>query len=187
MKTPAQLSLSYTELRGDAPGPPFRNSSGDRVPVAAFPRWLVCTQCRLLPFTRSGVFEFRSDTNRPELSGFNHKHRPRFARAAAIPARFLVPCENGHVDDFPWSEYLHGGASACPGPPRLRDVGASAEAAAVMLTCSAYQKSKPMALALSEDGKAALLKCHGRHPHLRVAPLRRGPAEWVPAVRTVRR
>jgi hypothetical protein len=163
--------LKAAPLCEDVPGPLFRRSSGDGVPVAAFPRWLVCTQCRLLAPIRSGLFEFRADTNRPERSGFIHKNCPRLARAAAIPARFLVACENGHIDDFPWSEYLHAGGGDCPGPLELRDVGASGEAADVMLICRACQKRKPMAPAFSQEGKAALPACRGRHPHLRVAPL----------------
>ena len=163
--------LKAAPLREDTPGPLFRNSEGNGVPVAAFPRWLVCTQCRLLAPIRSGLFEFRADTTRPERSCFLHKNCPRLARATAIPARFLVACENGHIDDFPWDAYLHGGAGACPGPMELRDVGASGEAADVMLLCRACQKRKPMAPALSEDGKAALPACRGWHPHLRVAPL----------------
>jgi hypothetical protein len=163
--------LKAAPLAGDDAGPFFSNSTGEGVPVAAFPRWLVCTQCRLLAPIRSGLFEFRYDSTRPERSRFLHKNCPRLATATAIPARFLVACENGHIDDFPWSEYLHGGASGCPGPLRLRDVGASGEAADVMLICSACQKSKPLAPAFSEDGKADLPACRGRHPHLRVAPL----------------
>lgn len=162
--------LKAAPLREEVPGPLFRSSSGDGVPVAAFPRWLVCTQCRLLAPIRSGLFEFSPDRNRPERSGFIHKNCPRLARAAAIPARFLVACENGHIDDFPWSEYLHGGSDTCPGPLVLLP-GASGEAADVMLKCGACQKSKPMAPAFSEDGKAALPACRGWHPHLRVAPL----------------
>src|SRR5712691_4076016 len=88
----------------DVPGPFFRNSLEYGVPVSAFPRWLVCTQCRLLAPIRSGLFDFRADTNRPERSGFMHKNCPRLAKAAAIPARFLVACENGHIDDFPWRD-----------------------------------------------------------------------------------
>lgn len=163
--------LKAAPLADDDFGPLFSKTNGDGVPVAAFPRWLVCTQCRLLAPIRSGLFEFRYDSNRPERSRFLHKNCPRLAAATAIPARFLVACENGHVDDFPWSEYLHGGTSACPGPLRLRDVGASGEAADVMLICSACQKSKPLAPAFSEDGRADLPGCRGRHPHLRVAPL----------------
>lgn len=97
-------------------GPFFGRTPSEGVPVAAFPRWLVCTQCRLLAPIRSGLYEFRHESTRPERSRFIHKNCPRMAAPAAIPARFLVACENGHVDDFPWSEYLHGGQTACPGP-----------------------------------------------------------------------
>ncbi len=163
--------LKAAPVRDETPGPLFRNSAGDGVPVAAFPRWLVCTQCRLLAPIRSGLFEFKGDVARPERSCFQHKNCPRLARSVAIPARFLVACENGHIDDFPWDEYLHDRPGTCPGPLELRDVGASGEAADVMLICRACQTRKPLAPAFSEDGRAGLPKCRGRHPHLRVAPL----------------
>jgi hypothetical protein len=163
--------LKAAPVRDDFSGPLFRNAAGDGVPVAAFPRWLVCTQCRLLAPIRSGLFEFRADTNRPERSRFIHKNCPRLATATAVPARFLVACENGHVDDFPWDEYLHGSQGVCPGPLEFRDVGASGEAADVMLLCRACQSRKPLAPAFSEEGRNELPECRGRHPHLRVAPL----------------
>src|ERR1017187_1382493 len=108
--------LKAAPIRDDFSALPFMRANGDGVPVAAFPRWLVCTQCRLLAPIRSGLFEFRADTTRPERSRFIHKNCPRLATATAVPARFLVACENGHVDDFPWDEYLHGSAGTCPGP-----------------------------------------------------------------------
>jgi hypothetical protein len=163
--------LKAAPIRDDITAPIFKSSAGDGVPVAAFPRWLVCTQCRLLAPIRSGLFEFRGDTNRPERSRFIHKNCPRLATATAVPARFLVACENGHVDDFPWDEYLHGSPGVCPGPLEFRDVGASGEAADVMLLCRACQNRKPLAPAFSEEGRAELPGCRGRHPHLRVAPL----------------
>ena len=162
--------LKAAPVRDDFSGPVFGRAATDGVPVAAFPRWLVCTQCRLLAPIRSGLFEFRPDTNRPERSRFIHKNCPRLALATAVPARFLVACENGHIDDFPWDEYLHGSAGTCPGPLEFRDVGASGEAADVMLICRACQKRMPLAPAFSEEGRAQLPPCHGRHPHLRVAP-----------------
>jgi hypothetical protein len=168
---PQVKQLKAAPIGDDIAGPVFRNTTADGVPVAAFPRWLVCTQCRLLAPIRSGLFEFRADTNRPERSRFIHKNCPRLATPTAVPARFLVACENGHVDDFPWDEYLHGSSGACPGPLEFRDVGASGEAADVMLLCRACQKRKPLAPAFSEEGRAELPGCRGRHPHLRVAPL----------------
>lgn len=74
--------LKAAPLREDAPGPLFRKSARDGVPAAAFPR-------RLLAPIRSGLFEFRADTNRPERSCFIHKNCPRLAKATAIPAIHL--------------------------------------------------------------------------------------------------
>jgi hypothetical protein len=38
-----------------------------------------------------------------------------------MPARFLIACPAGHLDDFPWEEYVHGG-SACVGGPILERI-----------------------------------------------------------------
>lgn len=170
MLGPQVRRLKAAPIREDTTGPLFRNSTVKGVPVAAFPRWLVCTHCRLLAPIRSGLFEFRHDTSRPERSCFVHKNCPRAARAVAVPSRFLIACENGHIDDFPWKEYLHGIPCTCRGPLELRDVGASGEAADVLLICRACQERKTLAPAFSVSGKAALPGCRGRHPHLRVAP-----------------
>ena len=118
-----------------------------------------------------GLYDFVPNLTRPERSAFIHKNCPRLAKAVAVPARFLVACENGHLDDFPWNEYLHAGGGTCPGQLEFRDVGASGEAADVMLICRLCEKRKPLAPAFSEEGKANLPPCRGRHPHLRVAPL----------------
>ena len=150
----------------------FGVNPSDGVPVAAFPRWLVCTHCRLLAPISSALFDFRREFYRPEMSRFVHTNciRTGTARPEAIPARFLVACEAGHIDDFPWNEYLHDGAPGCSGQLELRDVGVTGEAIDVFLVCRACQKRKPMGLAFTENGRARLPRCRGWHPHLRVAP-----------------
>ncbi len=42
------------------------------VPVAPFPRWLVCTQCRLLAPISSGLFEPKVYPYRPDKASFVH-------------------------------------------------------------------------------------------------------------------
>ena len=39
---------------------------------------------------------------------------PGGGRAVAYPARFMVACSRGHLDDFPWHEYVHPGVPATP-------------------------------------------------------------------------
>lgn len=167
-----QLKAAPIAERDGIAGHRFGAAPGDGIPVAAFPRWLVCTHCRLLAPISSGLFDFKQDIFRPEMSKYIHTNciRQGKQRPEAIPARFLVACENGHIDDFPWHAYLHGGKS-CPGPLELRDVGPTGEAIDVRLGCKACNKSRPMALAFAENGRAGLPPCRGWHPHLRVAPV----------------
>lgn len=34
-------------------------------------------------------------------------------RATTLPAPFIVACPAGHIDDFPWREYVHRGPTGC--------------------------------------------------------------------------
>ena len=52
----------------------FGAAPGDGVPVAAFPRWVVCTHCRLLAPLASGLFDFKGDPYRPERSSSHELH-----------------------------------------------------------------------------------------------------------------
>lgn len=78
------------------------------VPVRPFPRWLRCVKCGLLSPYDSGLFELKEGYRRPEATRFVHqgcrgsKGDQPAKDADAVPARFLLACKNGHLDDFPW-------------------------------------------------------------------------------------
>jgi hypothetical protein len=52
-----------------------------------------------------------------------------------VPARFLVACPNGHLDDFPWPWFVHRGREDCSYLLRLYEFGTSGEAADVIVKC----------------------------------------------------
>ena len=137
------------------------------VPVAPFPRWLVCSKCRLLAPISSGLFEAKVEPYRPDQTRYVHNCQTRGRPPIALPARFLVACKNGHLDDFPWYEFVHGGSSSCPGPLRLEEMGPSGEAADVLVVCDKCGTKKTMAQAFGEDNLAMMPPCRGRRPHLR--------------------
>jgi hypothetical protein len=151
--------------------PPFEEDEGlvsasDRhigLPVVAFPRHLRCPFCSLLaPIDR---FAFRTTPGRPDKAAYHHKNCNKANDPTVVPARFLVACESGHIDDFPWHEFVHEGKSDCPSDLRLEETGGT-EATSVLvscMTCGAGKKS--MATAFSRDGN--LPPCRGRRPHLR--------------------
>ena len=140
----------------------FRPPPGG-VPSYVFPEWLVCPHrgCRLLAprgsFSWVGppAGEFRC------LRSECHNGRPI---VAAFPARFMTACPGGHLDDFPWHDWLHGGgAGSCQGPLQLNDIGRSGSVNDLRVRCEGCNTRRSMA-GVFEPG--ALEGCTGRRPWL---------------------
>lgn len=163
----------------------FDESRQVGVPVAPFPRWLVCSKCRLLAPLSSGLFEPKVVAYRPDKACYLHACTTQGRPPLAVPARFLVACNKGHLDDFPWLEFVHRGPTDCNGLLYLYEVGASGEAADVevkCLKCGTCDKcrrnekhdrsphccpSRRMAEAFGRDNQKHMPACRGRRPHLR--------------------
>jgi hypothetical protein len=72
-------------------------NAGLRVPVLRFPRWHVCPACHRM--------------EELDLSTFGHQ-KCKACHAAGkhfrlIQVRFIAMCDHGHVQDFPWREWVH--------------------------------------------------------------------------------
>lgn len=142
------------------------------VPVRPFPRWLRCVKCGLLSEFDLGLFKLKEDRYRPENTRFVHEacmgsrgNLP--ARDAdAVPARFLLACRNGHLDDFPWHYFVHCGPSDCTGTLRFFESGASLQTENLWVKCDECGASRNMAHAFGKSGRENLPRCRGRHPHL---------------------
>jgi hypothetical protein len=146
----------------------FDESRQVGVPVAPFPRWLVCSKCRLLAPLGSGLFEPKVVAYRPDKACFLHNCTTQGRAPTAVPARFLVACNKGHLDDFPWLEFVHRGPTECKGPLKLYEVGASGEAADVEVACDRCPGvRRRMAEAFGRDNQQYMPACRGRRPHLR--------------------
>lgn len=142
------------------------------VPVRPFPRWLRCVKCGLLSEYDLGLFECKENRYRPEQTRFVHKdckgskgdQPPK--DADAVPARFLLACRAGHLDDFPWHYFVHSGPSSCKGTLRFFESGASLQTENLWAKCDECGASRNMAHAFGKAGKENLPKCRGRHPHM---------------------
>jgi hypothetical protein len=145
------------------------------VPVAPFPRWVRCPRCfRLGPLDPPGQFELvHRWGRRPDLAKFVHAHCPRQGqtrmanRRACVPARFLVVCEDGHLDDFPYVEFVHANRAdgICDGPQLSMSDAASTLGPRVTVRC-ACGASRNIAESAGRAGWEKLPACRGRHPHL---------------------
>lgn len=151
---------------------PFSAEASIGVPVKPFPRWLRCVKCGLLSAYDVGLFACKESRFRPEDTKFVHKDckgskGDQPARDAdAVPARFLLACRRGHIDDFPWQYFVHNGPSACRGTLRFFESGASLQTENLWVKCDQCGTSRNMAHAFGKAGRDNLPRCRGRHPHM---------------------
>ncbi len=138
------------------------------VPITAFPKWVKCPACDLIAPLDIGVFALKEDPYHPDKTRFVHSNCDKVTGGPppVLPVRFVRSCNNGHLDDFPWRDFVCGRNSGCNGALRLYEFGVSAQADDIVVKCGTCQKSSPMTVAFSEAGKALIGKCRGKHPHL---------------------
>jgi hypothetical protein len=180
---------------GDGFYDPFSPEARIGVPVSPFPRWLRCPICGRMAEVDSGLFSLKSSPFRPDKTHFVHSNCDKGRSPKAVSARFLVACRGGHLDDFPWHYFVHGGSSGCPGPLKFFEQGASLQTENLWVRCERCSASRSMVDAFGERGRQLLPKCRGRHPHLgradascdeKLRPVLLGASNsWFPVTLTV--
>jgi hypothetical protein len=143
------------------------------VPVVPFPAWLRCTACDELGPVSPGAFGFQNDKpRRPHEARFFHESCPRARgksrKPLAVAARFVLACTAGHLDEFPYVQFVHRGGD-CPAAshPKLRmddrggNLGANVE-----IQCVPCGERRNLRQAFGRRGAENLPRCRGRHPHL---------------------
>lgn len=145
---------------------PFTPEGKIGVPVRPFPRWLRCVRCGLLAEFDSGLFTIKENPYRPDQTHFIHTSCEKGSHSDAVPARFLLACRNGHLDDFPWHWFVHAGTAACKGTLRFFERGASLQTENLWVKCDACGSARSLVHAFGEKAKDNIPACRGRHPHL---------------------
>jgi Domain of unknown function (DUF1998) len=179
--TRAHLGSQVVELRKPPWAPEEKGwSAGSAIdlgiPSRIFPQWLRCTGCGLLAPVSHERFLYRNVVKyRPDRAEFLHDKckgfdgKKKAFKAVALPARYLIACINGHLDEFPYDAWVHRGMSCSKGssfpPLRMREwksnIGPD-----VQIHCIACQQSRGMLEAVGPKAAEKLPMCRGRHPHL---------------------
>jgi hypothetical protein len=149
------------------PPDPFDSISRIGVPVATFPRWMVCPMCRRLASIKTGLFKLKEHPFHPDRTAYRHENCEKGRSPEVVPARFLVTCEKGHLDDFPWIDFVHQG-EPCDSPLlRLIEYGASGEARDLEVRCERCNATRRLSDAFGRENREKMPFCRGRRPHLR--------------------
>ena len=144
--------------------PPATGKSGRAdVPVVRFPMQYSCAgECdgTLLPH--------RFFVSAPT------KNRCTACSSTLTPSRFVVACEAGHIDDFPYFAWLHQGM---PDPPnfdgrsgrhrmKMTSAGGTASLSDITISCSCGVPPRTMEGAFSKNALKGVRRCSGARPWL---------------------
>lgn len=97
-----------------APDERFDNKFG--VPVYRFPNYYYCPECHRLDRyknIRKSINNNTSEYNSDLYCSFCHQNGKK---VKLVPSRFIVACENGHIDDFPYEWWAHRNKVMCDNP-----------------------------------------------------------------------
>lgn len=132
--------------------PPAAGEEG--VPVVRFPRWHSCPGCR-----RLAPHDHFTDLTGTTCGDCGLR---------LIPSRFVVACPRGHIDDFPYSRWVHeGGVSdAVSHLLRLEARGASASLRDIVVSCETCDATRTLAGAFNRFALRDITRCLGGRPWL---------------------
>lgn len=173
------LGPNVTELRPFPwqPNPDGKAHQGDDlgVPARIFPQWLRCTGCDLLaPVSTFANGYINTNPYRPDRAEFVHRscqgrshQKKKIKNPPCVSARYLLVCENGHMDEFPYAWWVHRGES-CPEAehPHLCMVESSQNAIGARIICKSCGAIRSMREAQGSENRVKLPRCRGRMPHL---------------------
>ena len=147
---------------------PYQGNSGKGVPVYVFPNYYRCPFCNLLAGVDSGLFELKSNPFRPDQARFEHTNCNKSRNPRVYPARFIVACRKGHLDDFPWRYFVHRGPTSCKGRLEFQQRGPSLEAANLWVICQGCTVSDRPLVEAFDRTAGSMPSCRGAHPHLSI-------------------
>jgi len=131
-------------------------SKGKNITSYVFPEKLHCSRC-------GNIYDFR------ELD-VKDRHRCTQCKNNLNASRFIVVCTHGHMDDFPYDWWVHGG-KPCPSgvkSPRIKMVNIynRTDIDSLRLECTECKTTRSMVQVFS-DNALSEFPCTCKHPHFK--------------------
>jgi hypothetical protein len=183
-----RLQIEGRLLRLPPGGEDFRGGRDRHIPVVRFPNMYYCAdpKCRRLD-------------SYGRLATDKLQNSCRHCGGSLIPSRFIAVCEEGHVEDFPYFQWVHSGKrSEAEGRHdlRLEVTGSSGSLAGIVVECRTCDvPPRSLQGAFDRDALVGVRSCGGHRPWLKVdddgcgkllRTTQRGASNvWFPKVRSV--
>ncbi|MBR6953999.1 MAG: DUF1998 domain-containing protein [Clostridia bacterium] len=138
----------------------YKRSYSHDIAAYRFPRMLYCPACMRL-------------CSENELAGLQKGElRCPSCRKRLVPSRFVVLCRHGHLDDFPYSAWVHRGkecekaANGTTPHLKLFNINGRTSLGSLMVSCEDCGMIRSMQEAFVPDALGAVYKCKGSQPWL---------------------
>src|SRR5690606_31732373 len=133
--------------------PDYREGQGvryprERIPAVRFPRWHYCPRCgamEYLPLLRA------SPTKCYGHAGFACASVPERRRPYLIPVRIVAVCPQGHIEDFPFMEWVHGGPCGEWHRLKYEALGSTAALRGILIRCMDCAERRTLAGSFDYD------------------------------------
>lgn len=156
--------------------PKGRDECKEGISYARFPQWYFCPKCRTFQLLEKWVHEYREKvgSRRPADKYMKRPVCTRCNFIELVPTRIVVACRAGHLDDFPWIEWVHernvsGRKEICNNPELKFKTGANSSAGLEGLTveCTNCTAKATLEKSFNKDALKELLSsyvCRGFMP-----------------------
>ena len=138
------------------------------IAYARFPEWYFCPKCRAFKPIKDWISEHKKkNPNSPDPDMIKHLKCPS-CNLKLVPSRFITVCQKGHLNDFPWIEWVHKrcNKNICDNP-RIQITTSSfgeEDLSSITLECKEC-KAKTTLEGINEQTFQNLgIKCEGNHP-----------------------
>lgn len=143
--------------------PPSEKEYPKGLPFVRFPKWYYCPNCRSL----KPLSEWKKNWFEYHHQDFDHPrcYKPRCGEKLLNPSRFIIACRRGHIDDFPWIEWVHGNNHCSGQDLELKSDIGIAGLGGIKIICRTCGLERTMAGSFDKDiFKKIGFKCTGRKP-----------------------
>lgn len=147
------------------------------VSYARFPRWYFCPKCRHFQSLSDWIHEYRARNPNMRDSNMSERLRCSICHCDLVPSRIVTICESGHLDDFPWVEWLHvkNHKEPCNHPTLLFKTGTSSSEGieGIIIECASCHTKSSLGGVFNKDCFQKLEEeasgdvhffCKGHHP-----------------------
>ena len=150
------------------------------ISYSRFPKWYFCPRCKRFQPLEKWITEYRKTLKPNLLEKDEYKYMTKKlictkCRQDLVPARIVTVCQNGHLNDFPWIEWVHAksGKQICSYPELNIKTSASAseglDGTVIRCSCGASATlsgafDKDCFKKLDENFEPKIFKCSGNHP-----------------------